>query len=79
MSRERKLGQRIQRGPQGVRWRDFVKAANLAGFTMRKTRRGSGYIFERSGDQVVLAVHKPHGNRPVDPAAVKQLKKFMDF
>ena len=68
---------RIFEGPRSVRWRDFVKAAEEAGFTFRKARRGTGYVFERESDQITLAVHKPHGNKSVDPAAVAALLKVM--
>lgn len=77
MTKREKIAGKVASAPTAVRWADFLKLAETAGFTWRKGKRRNAYVLEREADQVTLTVHKPHGTNPVDPAAVRELMKAM--
>ncbi len=77
MTKREKIAGKVARAPTAVRWTDFLKPAETAGFTWRKGKRRNAFILEREADQVTLTVHKSHGTNPVDPAAVRELMKAM--
>lgn len=77
MTKREKIAGRVANAPTAVRWEDFLKLADTAGFTWRKGKRRNAFILEREPDQITLTVHKPHGTNPVDPAAVRELMKAM--
>jgi|GEM_PF-3102633 len=77
MTKRDKIAGKVVNAPTAVRWVDFLKLAEAAGFTWRKGKRRNAYVLEREADQITLTVHKPHGADPVDPAAVRELMKAM--
>ncbi len=77
MTKRDKLPGKIANAPTAVRWADFLRLAEAAGFTWRKGKRKNAFVLEREKDQTTLTVHKPHGSNPVDPAAVRELVKVM--